>query len=346
MLLHFKVEFRKKSRTFFAVNLHWRREMNNNLNGVRSHYIPKFFLRQFSMNPKASKSKKKVYCLYKDGFICKKKVKDICKRRNYNIEDQETELSVIEGEISQTIRKIVDNKNQSLKLSHQELLMMYKLVALLITGPPKFRQSIVDFESELISEKMKDKFNTNFSIKRDRSMEGRLELTTVYLDKLTEKLSESYLISITTISDDQNLITSDLPLLFINKNGNSGQSNVTVELGGKVEIYTEDIESEVSLTEPLKFEAHIHAGINEITVTSDMILLAISRKHLLVLSKPHMEWDATGVLNITIDFCRTTANDIDFYNDQVLASCHDYVIASNRCVLERCRNRNITPCAN
>ena len=316
--------------------------MNNNANGVGSHYIPKFLLRQFSMNPKASKSKKKVYCLYKDGSICEKRVKDICKRLNYNIANQETELSVIEGEISQTVRKIVDNKNQNLDLDHQEQLMLYKLVALLITGLPEFRQGLVDFESELISEKMKDKFNMNFKIKRDRPMEGRLELTTVYLDKLVEKLAESYVITITTLAHDKSLIISDSPLLFFHKTASPGQPNVLVDVGGKVEIYKKDIESKLSLTEPSEFEIHLNAGINDVNITANMILLSVSSKHLLVLSKLHIVRNAKGVSNIAIDFYRTTANDVDIYNDRVFGSCHNYVIASNECVLECCRNRNIT----
>ena len=60
---------------------------------MSQHYIPEFYLRMFSINPKDRQSRQKVFCLNKHKEISKEKIDDICTFDGYNTEEQEEALS-------------------------------------------------------------------------------------------------------------------------------------------------------------------------------------------------------------------------------------------------------------
>ena len=148
------------------------------MNSVNHHYIPQFYLRMFSCNPKASKRKQEIYCLTMNGKnISKERIKDVCTYPAFNTEEQESKLSAIEGELAPPLRDLVESQT----FTDNSIYAVRKLTSLLIAGSLRFRGVCSYMEDALIQ--LGDNFEKYFT--RECRIQGRLDYTLLYTQKNT-----------------------------------------------------------------------------------------------------------------------------------------------------------------
>ena len=109
------------------------------MDSANHHYIPQFYLRMFSCNPKASKSKQEIFYLSPGKDIDKIPIKNVCTYPGFNTVEQENILSRIESELAPSLKDLV--KSQT--FANDSRYMVKKLTSLLIAGSLRFRLGIL-----------------------------------------------------------------------------------------------------------------------------------------------------------------------------------------------------------
>ena len=177
------------------------------MNSLNHHYIPQFYLRMFSCNPKASKRKQEIYCLTMNGKnIAKERIKDVCTYPAFNTQEQESKLSAIEGELAPPLRGLVGSQT----FTDNSRYMMKKLTSLLIAGSLRFRRVYSEMEDTFVA--LEDDFEKYF-IKEHR-IQGRLGSTLSCAEKILEELNNNYQTMLLLTSKIDSFITSDSPVVF------------------------------------------------------------------------------------------------------------------------------------
>ena len=154
------------------------------MNSENHHYIPQFYLRMFSCNPKASKSRQEIFYLIPGKDIDKAPIKKICTYPGFNTEEQENILSDIESKLAPSLRNLV--KSQTFTDDSSD--MMKKLTALLIAGSLRFRLVYSQMEDALTQ--LGDDFEKYFT--REYRIKGGLGRTLLCAEKIHEELNNNY----------------------------------------------------------------------------------------------------------------------------------------------------------
>lgn len=176
------------------------------MNSVNHHYIPQFYLRMFSCNPRASKSKQEIFYLCPGKDIDKAPIKNVCTYPGFNTEEQENILSGIESELALSLRGLV--KSQT--FTDNSRYMMKKLTSLLIAGSLRFRLAYSQMEDALLA--LGDDFEKYFT--REYRIKGGLGLTLLCAKKIHEELNNNYQTMLLFTSKIDSFITSDSPVVF------------------------------------------------------------------------------------------------------------------------------------
>ena len=177
------------------------------MNSVNHHYIPQFYLRMFSCNPKSSKSKREIYCMTMGKDISKERIKNVCTYPAFNTEEQEDILSTIENELAPPLRDLVES--QTIKDNSEY--MVKKLTSLLIAGSLRFRGVYSQMEDALMYNMLGDDYEKYFT--QEYRIQGRLGLTLLCAEKIHEELDDNYQTILLTSKEDS-FITSDSPVVF------------------------------------------------------------------------------------------------------------------------------------
>ena len=176
------------------------------MNSENHHYIPQFYLRMFSCNPKASKRKQEIFYLCPGKDIDKAPIKNVCTYPGFNTEEQEKILSRIESELALSLRHLV--KSQT--FTDDNRYMMKKLTSLLIAGSLRFRLAYSRMEDALIQ--LGDDFEKYFT--REYRIKGRLRRTLLCAEKILEELIDNYQNMFLLTAKIDSFITSDSPVVF------------------------------------------------------------------------------------------------------------------------------------
>ena len=176
------------------------------MNSENHHYIPQFYLRMFSCNPKASKSKQELFYLCPGKDIDRELIKNICTYPGFNTEEQENILSRIENELAPSLRHLV--KSQT--FTDDSKYMMKKLTSLLIAGSLRFRLVYSQMEDALLV--LGNDFEKYFT--RAYRIKGGLGITILCAEKIHEELNNNYQTMLLLTSKIDSFITSDSPVVF------------------------------------------------------------------------------------------------------------------------------------
>ena len=176
------------------------------MNSDNHHYIPQFYLRMFSCNPKASKSKQELFYLCPRKDIDRELIKNICTYPGFNTEEQEKILSRVESELALSLRHLV--KSQT--FTDDSKYMMQKLTSLLIAGSLRFRLVYSQMEDALLA--LGNDFEEYFT--REYRIKGGLGITLLCAEKIHEELNNNYQTMLLLTAKIDSFITSDSPVVF------------------------------------------------------------------------------------------------------------------------------------
>ena len=288
------------------------------MNSVNHHYIPQFYLRMFSCNPKASKSKREIYCMTIGKDISKERIKNVCTYPAFNTEEQENILSAIENELAPPLRALVESHT----FKDNSRYMMKKLTSLLIAGSLRFRGVYSQMEDALGYDMLGDNYEKYFT--QEYRIQGRLRATLLCAKKIHEELNDNYPIMLLLTSKIDSFITSDSPVVFHAKE--VSREDYIIDFI--------DIEPAVFLNENTKelFFEGLSYKIKRIRIPASVLYVPLSSKTLLILidnKKLHYE----GVPNRAM----VSAQEINHLNTHVLGRCMEDVFASSESLLQQCR---------
>lgn len=286
------------------------------MNSVNHHYIPQFYLRMFSCNRKASKSRREIYCLTMKGKnISKERVKDVCTYPAFNTEEQENILSAIENELAPPLRNLVESQT----FSNNSRYALRKLTSLLIAGSLRFRGVYSQMEDAFML--LGDDFEKYF--RKEYRIQGRLDSTLLCAEKIHEELEDNYQIMLLLTSKSDSFITSDSPVFF----------HAKVDSQEEYIIDFTDIKPILSLDEDTKepFLKLIYK-VEKIRIPASILYVPLSSKTLSIFidnKKFHY--------GIAPDRLMVSEQEINHFNKHTFGRCSSYVFASSENLLQQCK---------
>ena len=286
------------------------------MNSVNHHYIPQFYLRMFSCNPKASKSKQKIYCMdMKEKNISKQRIKDVCTYPAFNTKAQEDRLSAIESELAPPLRDLVESRT----VKENSAYMMRKLTSLLIAGTLRFRSVYSQIEDELVQ--LGGDFEKYFT--REYRILGGLGLTLLCAEKICEELNNNYPTMILGTTKIDSFITSDNPVVFHAKE--DYREDYIVDFTDITPALVSDRNTkEVSLKLSYKIE--------RIRIPASVLYMPLSSRDLLILiDNKKLQYE------IVPDRLMVSEYGVNHLNKHVFGRCMSCVFASSESLLQQCK---------
>ena len=237
------------------------------MNSVNHHYIPQFYLRMFSCNPKASKSKQEIFYLCPGKDIDKAPIKNVCTYPEFYTEEQEKMLSRIESELALSLRGLV--KSQT--FTDNSRYMMRRLTSLLIAGSLRFKWAYSQMEDALLA--LGDDFEKYFT--REYRIKGGLRRTLLCAEKIHEELNSNYQTMLLCTSKIDSFITSDSPVVFHAKE--THQEDYVIDFT--------DIDPTCALDENTKKISGLNLSykIERIRIPASVLYVPLSSRTLLIL---------------------------------------------------------------
>ncbi len=286
------------------------------MNSVNHHYIPQFYLRMFSCNPKASKSRRKIYCLtMKEKNISKERIKDVCTYPAFNTEEQENFLSSIENELAPPLRDLVESQT----CNDENRYALRKLTSLLIAGSLRFRCVYSQMEDALMQ--LGDDFEKYFT--RESRIQGRLEYTLLCAQKIHEELEDNYQTMLLLTSKSDSFITSDSPVFFHFKEDN--REDYIIDFT--------DIEPILALKDTKEvFFKGLSYNVEKIRIPASVLYVPLSSKTLLMLID-----DKKLHCGIAPDRLMIGEHEINHFNKHTFGRCYSYAFASSENLLQQCK---------
>ena len=286
------------------------------MNSVNHHYIPQFYLRMFSCNPKASKSKQEIFYLSPGKDIDKAQIKNVCTYPQFNTEEQENTLSAIESELALSLRDLVESQT----FTDDNRYMMKKLTSLLIAGSLRFRAVYSQMEDELIQ--LGDDFEKYFT--REYRIQGGLGLTLLCAQKILEELIDNYQTMLLLTAKINSFITSDSPVFFHAKEDSP-------------EDYIIDF-TEIDLTPALDDNSNKIPGLNlsykieRIRLPASVLYVPLSSKTLLILiDNKKLQFEIVSGQQVVSE------RDINHLNKHIFGRCMLGVLACSESLLQQCK---------
>ncbi len=287
------------------------------MNSENHHYIPQFYLRMFSCNPKASKSRQEIYCLTMKGKnISKERIKDVCSYPVFNTEAQENRLSAIESELAPPLRDLVESQT----FTDNSRYVARTLTSLLIAGSLRFRAVYSQMEDELIQ--LGDDFEKYFT--REYRIQGRLDYTLLCAKKIRKELEDNYQTMFLLTANYNSFITSDSPVVFHAKEDR--REDYIIDFT--------DIEPILFLDENTKelFFRGLSYKIERIRISASVLYVPLSSKTLLMLidtKKLHY--------GVAPDRLMISEDEINRFNKHIFGRCNSYAFASSEYLLQHCK---------
>jgi hypothetical protein len=286
--------------------------------GLGPHFTPQFYLRMFSIDPKIRKSRQEIYRLGKDKSIRKYPVKDICTYPEYNTEEQDNIFSVIESEIAPALRKAVNLHSTSYILDDNDIYLLYKLTALLMSGSLRTRIFFENAEELILSKIFEG--NEFPTINREQSISGRLDVTLLLMERILETLMDSYKAK-TLHFKERSLITSDSPVYLVST---GEQHDFIIDFG--------ESKTEYRGMSKDKILFRLASEVKAVRITSECIHLPLSSNTLLSLIKNDIS-DDEFVKGLNV-FYREGA--VNGFNAMLFGNCHNYALGHSEDVLRDC----------
>ena len=285
------------------------------MNSVNHHYIPQFYLRMFSCNPRASKSKQEVYCLTTDKDIYRERIKNVCTYPAFNTEEQEDVLSAIESEIALYLRNVVKSRI----IDDDRAYMMRKLTSLLIAGTLNFRGVYSQIEDELVQ--LGDDFEKYFT--REYRILGGLGLTLLCAEKICEELNNNYPTMILGTTKIDSFVTSDSPVVFHAKE--DYREDYIVDFADITPALVSDKNTkEVSLKLSYKIE--------RIRIPASVLYVPLSSRDLLILiDNKKLQYEIVPYRLMVSEY------EINHLNKHVFGRCMSCIFASSESLLQQCK---------
>ena len=286
------------------------------MNRANHHYIPQFYLRMFSCNPKASKSKQEIFYLCPGKDVDKAPIKNVCTYPGFNTVEQENILSRIESGLALSLRDLV--KSQTFTNNSRD--MIKKLTSLLIAGSLRFRQVYSEMEDKLVA--LGDDFEKYF-IKEDR-IQGRLETTLLCTEKIFEELIDNYQTMLLFTAKIDSFITSDSPVVFHAKEPHQ-------------EDYIIDFK-DITPTPALDENTNKISGLNlsykieRIRIPAAVLYVPLSSRTLLILiDNKKFQFEIVSGRRIVSE------RDINRLNKHIFGRCMLGVLACSESLLQQCK---------
>ena len=286
------------------------------MNSVNHHYIPQFYLRMFSSNPKASKSKREIYYLTTGKDIYRERIKKVCTFPAFNTQEQEDILSAIENELAPPLRDLVESQT----FKDNSKYVVRKLTSLLIAGTFRFRSVYSQMEDALIQ--LGDDFEKYFT--KEYRIQGRLEFTLLCAEKIHEELNNNYPTMLLLTSKIDSFITSDNPVVFHAKEDSREDYIIDFADISPAPVFDENTKELSSL----KLFYHI----KRIRIPASVLYVPLSSRTLLMLidnTKLHYE--------IVSDRRMVSEHEINHLNKHVFGRCMECVFASSESLLQQCK---------
>ena len=286
------------------------------MNSKHHHYIPQFYLRMFSCNPKASKSKQEIHCLTTGKDIYRKRIKKVCTFPAFNTQDQENIQSAIENELAPPLRDLVDS--QIIKDNSEYIVR--KLASLLIAGTFRFRAIFSEMEDALLS--LGDDFEKYFT--KEYRIQGRLEHTLLCAEKIHEELENNYPTMLLLTSKTESFITSDNPVVFHAKEGSQEDYIIDFADIAPTPIFDKNIEKDNYLILSYKIKRiRIPASVLYVPLSSRTLLMLIDNNKLRY--------------GPVFDQLMVSGHEVNHLNKHVFGRCMERVFASSESLLQQCK---------
>ena len=286
------------------------------MNSANHHYIPQFYLRMFSRNPKISKSKQEIFYLIPGKDIDKALIKKVFTYPGYNTVKQENILSRIENELAPSLKDLV--KSQT--FANDSRYMVKKLTSLLIAGSLRFR--LVYSQMEDASIQLGDDFEKYF-IKEHR-IQGRLGTTLLCAEKIHEELDSNYQTMLLFTSKIDSFITSDNPVVFHAKETSQEDYIIDFTDTAPTPVFDENTNKISGLELSYKIE--------RIRIPAAVLYVPLSSRNLLVLID-----DKKLQFEIVSGRLIVSERDINHLNKHILGRCMLGVLACSESLLQQCK---------
>lgn len=285
------------------------------------HHTSQFYIRMFSCNPKASKSKQEVFYLTKTKRIFRDRIKRICVYPGYYTEAQETILSRMENDLAPALRRVVMGQNDS-----NDIFLMKELAALLVAGSLKFRKNYAETEKMLTS-KILGKVHKDFGLdykdddlRHANPISGRFNQTLLCAEKLYEEVENYH--SLLLRANEDVFITSDSPVLLYTCGNNAEELEYIMDI-------SEARPQSVRNTVTGELEVTLSTQIKRIRIPSGVIYFPLSRNTLLIL------FDVTMFPSERLKLC-SNKMEVNHLNAHIFGQCDRYAFASSERLLQQC----------
>lgn len=284
------------------------------MNSANHHYIPQFYLRMFSCNPKASKNKQKIFHLSPGKDIDQGPIKNVCTYPGFNTMEQENILSRIENELAPSLKGLV--KSQT--FTDNNKYMMKKLTSLLIAGSLRFRLAYSQMEDASLA--LGDNFEKYF-IKEHR-IQGRLGATLSCAEKIFEELIDNYQTMLLFTAKIDSFITSDSPVVFHAKK--THQEDYIIDFT--------DIDPTPALDENTNkiYGLELSYKIKRIRIPASVLYVPLSSRNLLILID-----DKKLQYEIVSGQQMVSGHEINRLNKRIFGRCMLGVLASSESLLQQ-----------
>ena len=284
------------------------------MNSANHHYIPQFYLRMFSRNPKISKSKQEIFYLIPGKDIDKAPIKDVCTYPGFNTVEQENILSRIENELAPSLKDLV--KSQT--FTDDSKSMVKKLTSLLIAGTLRYRGTYSEMEDALIP--LDDDFEKYFI--RELRVQGRLGFTLLCAEKIFEELNNNYKTMLLLTSKIDSFITSDSPVVFHAKETHQEDYIIDFTDISPHPVFDENTNKISGLELSYKIERiRIPASVLYVPLSSRTLLILIDDKKL--------QYEIVSGQQMVSE------QEINHLNKRIFGRCMGGVIASSESLLEQ-----------
>lgn len=284
------------------------------MNSENHHYIPQFYLRMFSCNPKASKRKQEIFYLCPGKGIDKAPIKNVCSYPGFNTEEQEKILSRIESELALSLRDLT--KSQT--FTDDNRYMIKKLTSLLIAGSLRFRLAYSQMEDALIQ--LGDDFEKYFT--REYRIKGGLGLTLLCAEKILKELIDNYQTMFLLTAKIDSFITSDSPVVFHAKE--THQEDYIIDFT--------DIEPTPALDENSNKISGLKLSykIERIRIPAPVLYIPLSSRTLLILiDNKKLQFEIVSGQQIVSE------RDINHLNKDIFGRCMLGALASSESLLQQ-----------
>lgn len=181
------------------------------------HYIPRFLLRKFEVNPKSNKDNRKVFLLHKQTKeIEKKKIEDICAVYLYNTRAQNKKLNRLDNMFSDSLKNYLNRTHHLIDIQ-----ILKYFTCILFCGTPSFRRNLIRGITEHVENQME--LQTGSVIAED-DIKGKFDWTEICADALFSEIREWECEAF--VSSEPVFITSDSPVKVNNKENGYYEVNI------------------------------------------------------------------------------------------------------------------------